>query len=90
MIFARELGRRYGDKVVSTACNPGNLHTSLRRHMAPWQVSIVVRRAPARKVPRPTRFEQNFMMLYPAEKGALTQLYAATAPEGEDLNGKAG
>ena len=57
--------------------------------MAPWQVSIVVRRAPARKGRQPMRFEQNFMMLYPAEKGALTQLYAATAPEGEDLNGKA-
>lgn len=44
----------------------------------------------------PTRWEmaetvpQNFMILYPAEKGALTQLYAATAPEGEDLNGKVG
>ncbi|VDC03817.1 unnamed protein product [Peniophora sp. CBMAI 1063] len=70
-VLARELARRYGDKIISTACNPGNLHTSLRRHMSPWQVAVV-----------------NFLMLYPAEKGALTQLYAATAPEGEDVNGQ--
>ncbi|KZV62183.1 NAD(P)-binding protein [Peniophora sp. CONT] len=71
VVFARELARRHGDKIVSTACNPGNFHTSLRRHMSPWKVSIV-----------------NFLILYPAEKGALTQLYAATASEGEDMNGQ--
>ena len=29
-----------------------------------------------------------FIKLYPTAQGAITQLYAGTAPEGKDLNGK--
>ncbi|KAI0314560.1 NAD-P-binding protein [Amylostereum chailletii] len=36
VVFARELGRRYGDQgLVVTACNPGNLRTDLQRNI-PW------------------------------------------------------
>ncbi|VDC03821.1 unnamed protein product [Peniophora sp. CBMAI 1063] len=32
LVFARELARRHGDVLVSTACNPGTLKTELGRH----------------------------------------------------------
>ncbi|THH17471.1 hypothetical protein EW146_g3340 [Bondarzewia mesenterica] len=32
VVFARELGRRYGESIVSTAVNPGNIRTTLYRH----------------------------------------------------------
>ncbi|KZV62184.1 NAD(P)-binding protein [Peniophora sp. CONT] len=32
LVFARELARRHGDVLVSTACNPGTLKTELSRH----------------------------------------------------------
>jgi hypothetical protein len=43
VVVARELARRYGDKIVSTSLNPGNIRTDLQRHMPHWQRSIVVR-----------------------------------------------
>jgi hypothetical protein len=43
VVVARELARRYGDKIVSTSLNPGNIRTDLQRHMPRWQLSIVVR-----------------------------------------------
>ncbi|TFY80286.1 hypothetical protein EWM64_g3722 [Hericium alpestre] len=33
VIEARELARRYGDKIVSISVNPGNLQTELQRHL---------------------------------------------------------
>ncbi|TFY74669.1 hypothetical protein EWM64_g9343 [Hericium alpestre] len=36
VVFARELGRRYGDRgIVSTSVNPGNIVSELQRHMNP-------------------------------------------------------
>ncbi|KAH9973111.1 NAD-P-binding protein [Lactifluus volemus] len=43
VVVARELARRYGDKIVSTSLNPGNIRTDLQRHMPHWQRSIVNR-----------------------------------------------
>ncbi|KAI0051997.1 NAD(P)-binding protein [Auriscalpium vulgare] len=40
VVVARELARRYGDSIVSTSVNPGNLKTELQKHL-PWiQVQI--------------------------------------------------
>ncbi|KAI9435207.1 NAD(P)-binding protein [Russula earlei] len=41
VVVARELARRYGDKIVSTSLNPGNINTDLQRHMPHWQVVIL-------------------------------------------------
>ncbi|EIM81821.1 NAD-P-binding protein [Stereum hirsutum FP-91666 SS1] len=71
VVVARETARRYGDKIVVTSCNPGNLQTNL------WQYF-------------PT-FLQTFLnkfALHPVPLGALTQLWAGTAPECEEYNGK--
>jgi len=37
VVVARELARRYGDKIVATSLNPGNIRTELQRHMSSWQ-----------------------------------------------------
>jgi len=36
VVVARELARRYGDKIVSTSLNPGTIRTDLGRHMPGW------------------------------------------------------
>ena len=41
--MAKELGRRYGDKVVCTSLHPGNIRTEILRHAAGWKSSLVVR-----------------------------------------------
>ncbi|KAH9973112.1 NAD-P-binding protein [Lactifluus volemus] len=41
VVVARELARRYGDKVVSTSVNPGNIRTDLQRNMPRWQFFIL-------------------------------------------------
>ncbi|VDB84627.1 unnamed protein product [Peniophora sp. CBMAI 1063] len=69
-LFMREMAKRYGDKIVSTAVNPGNLQTELARHMPAWQ-QVAIK-----------------MILYPAPMGAITQLWAGTAPEAAEFNGK--
>ena len=43
VLFARELARRHGDKIVSTSLNPGNLKTDLQRHLPGWQATLLVR-----------------------------------------------
>ncbi|VDB84625.1 unnamed protein product [Peniophora sp. CBMAI 1063] len=70
VLFAREFARRYGDKIVSTALNPGNLKTDLQRHLPGWQATLIN------------------LILYPAPMGAITQLWAGTAPDAADHNGK--
>ncbi|KZV61496.1 NAD(P)-binding protein [Peniophora sp. CONT] len=70
VLFARELARRYGDKIVSTSLNPGNLKTDLQRHLPGWQQTLIN------------------LILYPSPMGAITQLWAGTAPEAVDFNGK--
>jgi len=41
VVVARELARRYGDKIVSTSLNPGNILTDLGRHFSRWQYAMV-------------------------------------------------
>ena len=41
--MARELARRYGDKIVSTSLHPGNIRTDLQRHLPWWQDVVLVR-----------------------------------------------
>jgi len=43
VVVARELARRYGDKIVSTSLNPGNINSDLQRHMPQWQGTMLVR-----------------------------------------------
>ncbi|KAH9053028.1 NAD(P)-binding protein [Lactarius vividus] len=40
VVVARELARRYGDKIVSTSLNPGNIRTDLLRHQPGWRNAI--------------------------------------------------
>lgn len=72
VVFANELARRHGDRLVSVALNPGNIKTGIRRYQDTASLHH--------------RLSQ--FILYPPELGALTSLYAATAPEADDLNGK--
>ncbi|VDB91326.1 unnamed protein product [Peniophora sp. CBMAI 1063] len=71
-IVSREFSRRYGDKLVSIGTNPGNITTPLYRHMSTLHMLVV-------------KFVLNPQ---PQPMGAITQLYAATAPECADKNGK--
>jgi retinol dehydrogenase-12 len=41
VVIARELARRYGDKIVSTSLHPGNIRTDLQRHLPRWQDAII-------------------------------------------------
>ncbi|KAI9443883.1 NAD(P)-binding protein [Lactarius indigo] len=41
VVVARELARRYGDKLVSTSLNPGNIRTELQRYMPAWQRTVL-------------------------------------------------
>ncbi|ETW78251.1 hypothetical protein HETIRDRAFT_325583 [Heterobasidion irregulare TC 32-1] len=50
IVFARELGRRYGDSIISTAVNPGNIRTTLYRHYP----SLLERLALSTMYPPPT------------------------------------
>ncbi|KAH9046337.1 NAD(P)-binding protein [Lactarius deliciosus] len=43
VVVAHELARRYGDKIVSTSLNPGNIRTELQRNMPGWQSTILNR-----------------------------------------------
>ncbi|KAI0319298.1 hypothetical protein OF83DRAFT_1282014 [Amylostereum chailletii] len=72
VVVSRELAQRHGDTVVSTSDNPGNIITPLYRHVSRIQFAVVT-------------FIFN---LKPEPFGALTQLYAGTAPETSDANGK--
>ncbi|KAH9037558.1 NAD(P)-binding protein [Lactarius hengduanensis] len=40
VVVARELARRYGDKIVSTSLNPGNIRTDLLRHQPGWRAIV--------------------------------------------------
>ncbi|KAN0136172.1 NAD(P)-binding protein [Lactarius tabidus] len=40
VVVARELARRYGDKIVCTSLHPGNIRTDLQRHMAWWKITL--------------------------------------------------
>ncbi|KAJ7745411.1 NAD-binding protein [Mycena maculata] len=75
VVFSAELARRYGaEGIVSTALNPGNLKTEIARH---WT-------SPGQRLMKLL----GHLIVYPAEMGALTQLYAGTTAAGAELNGK--
>ncbi|KAJ9117076.1 hypothetical protein QFC24_006535 [Naganishia onofrii] len=67
IVVAEELNRRYGNQLISTSCNPGNLKTDLPRHL---KQSFFVR----------LMGWVEPLVTYPATLGALTQLYLGTAP----------
>ena len=48
IVVARELARRYGDKIVSTSLHPGSIRTELWRHVPGWLLSLFVRPPPLR------------------------------------------
>lgn len=85
-MVARELARRYGDKIVSTSLNPGNISSDLQRHMPKWQLLMIVGLSLVFLLFLANLGTQRWM-LYPVSYGALTQLYCATAPGAADANG---
>ncbi|KAH7885820.1 hypothetical protein F5I97DRAFT_1158984 [Phlebopus sp. FC_14] len=72
IVFAKELARRYG--------HMGIVSTSLN----PGNIKSDLQR----HVPVIARFILDIFFLYDTPKGALTQLYAGTAPAAAELNGK--
>ncbi|KAF9055839.1 hypothetical protein BJ165DRAFT_1412265 [Panaeolus papilionaceus] len=72
ILYSNALARKYGDQ--------GIVSTSLN----PGNLKTDL----ARHLPNFVRYIMNTLILYPAADGALTQLYAGTAPEGAELNGK--
>ncbi|KAG8873056.1 hypothetical protein FRB97_007059 [Tulasnella sp. 331] len=73
IVFSNELAKRFGDQgIVSTALHPGVLDTGINEHM------------PRRVIKTMEIFIMHPLVPY----GALTSLYAGTAPEAGDLNGK--
>ncbi|KIJ65114.1 hypothetical protein HYDPIDRAFT_131388 [Hydnomerulius pinastri MD-312] len=72
VVFATELARRYGDQ--------GIVSTSLN----PGNIKSDLQR----HVPAIARSFINTFVLWDTPKGALTQLYAGTAPAAAELNGK--
>ena len=82
------MSTRYGDKLVVTAVNPGNLKSDLQRHLSSWQHAAVVRvYLSGVDLSLRAAWIQN-LMLYPVEMGALTGLWAGVSPEGADFNGE--
>ena len=73
----------------------GNLKTDLQRYVSGVQLFLLVSTHLVIPPRRPTTYKisayglQN-LMLYPAEYGALTQLWAGTMPEVLDHNGDVG
>ncbi|KAJ7043675.1 hypothetical protein C8F04DRAFT_1072931 [Mycena alexandri] len=73
--YSSELARRYGEQnIVVASLHPGVIKTDLHRHMTGALGSVI-------NVMEKT-------VLHDVSYGALTQLYAGTAVEGAQLNGK--
>jgi retinol dehydrogenase-12 len=73
VMFSNELARRYGaEGIVSTSLHPGIIKTDLTRHL---KISSLMQRA-------------GNMFSYDVSYGAITSLYAGTAPAAGELNGK--
>ncbi|KAI0723642.1 NAD-P-binding protein [Fomitopsis betulina] len=78
VVVAREVARRYADRgIISLSVDPGSIYTDLLRHYEQAHgIEGAVTRVFAPLVLRPASF------------GALTQLWAGTAPEAIHENGK--
>ncbi|KLO07554.1 NAD-binding protein [Schizopora paradoxa] len=73
VLLSNELHKHYGkDGVVSTSLHPGTIYSELGRHWPAFQRHAM----------------GVFMKMQPATLGAITQLYAGTAPDAKDLGGK--
>ncbi|KAI5114717.1 hypothetical protein M0805_009885, partial [Coniferiporia weirii] len=73
VMVANEFARRYGSEgIITTSLHPGTIHSELGRHWPAMQRILT----------------GVFIKLRPTALGAITQLYAGTAPNGKDLNGK--
>ncbi|KAJ7226766.1 NAD-P-binding protein [Mycena pura] len=73
VVLAKELARRYGEEgIVSLALNPGNVNTNLQKELPGWQ----------------SRFIKMTIMYPILPNGITTHLWAGTAPETAEYNGK--
>ncbi|KAG8697083.1 hypothetical protein FRC09_008083 [Ceratobasidium sp. 395] len=73
VVFANELARRYKSQgIISSSLHPGGIKTELQRHSTLSGVMESLLDS----------------ILWPAPYGALTQLYAGTAPEGDQFSGQ--
>ncbi|KAG8795582.1 hypothetical protein FRC12_012321 [Ceratobasidium sp. 428] len=73
-LFSNELARRYGEQgVISVSVHPGAIKTEVARHVY---------------LPDWLKDFLMDLLLYPAPQGALSQVYAGTTLETEQLNGK--
>ncbi|EJD36049.1 NAD(P)-binding protein [Auricularia subglabra TFB-10046 SS5] len=78
LVVSRELDRRYSDKIVAIGLHPGVIKTELQRHMGFAQSGIGSTLS--------LTVQQSWFLKEPSE-GAITQLYAGTAPEAAELGG---
>jgi len=80
--FAAELARRFGPELVSLSLHPGAIPTNLGRHMTDEMTEAMNARIKAS-----SSSGQGFQYKT-LESGAATQVWAATAPELANHNGK--
>ena len=80
--FAAELARRFGDELLSLSVHPGAIPTKLGRHMTKEMIDGMRERAKA------SSSSGQGLQYKTLESGAATQVWAATAPELADHNGK--
>ena len=80
--FAAELARRFGNQMLSVSVHPGAIPTNLGRHMTKEMLEGMRARA---KASSPSG---QGLQMKSLESGAATQVWAATAPEIADNNGK--
>ena len=80
--FAAELARRFGDQILSVSVHPGAIPTNLGRHMTKEMLEGMRARA---KASSPSG---QGLQMKSLESGAATQVWAATAPEIAENNGK--
>ncbi|KAI0059408.1 NAD-P-binding protein [Artomyces pyxidatus] len=76
VLISKELAERYGSQgIVAISLHPGGVKTDLQRYAKAGPMGAVVGKIAN-------------TMLYDVSYGILTQLYAGTAPEAENMNGE--
>ncbi|WP_419918709.1 SDR family NAD(P)-dependent oxidoreductase [Candidatus Poriferisocius sp.] len=80
--FAAELARRFGDEITSLSVHPGAIPTKLGRHMTREMLDGMRARA------RASSPSGQGLQMKSLESGAATQVWAATASELTEQNGK--
>jgi retinol dehydrogenase-12 len=93
VLFSNELVRRYGDKgLISIALHPGFIDTDLTRHHGKSFQSLTVRHSS--EIPSiclwylTVLYVSQARIYSPPLMGAVTQLFAANAPEAKSFSGK--